>query len=74
MDKNTLAIRKHAMEKRKDWGFGGLNPQPNDRAGSEVSAKWNHVVTVTDGGTAEQIQAAVAAAEQAEKDFANEWH
>jgi hypothetical protein len=73
MDTNTLAIRKNAMKSRKDWNFRGLNSTARDRAGSKVSAAWNHVVGATDGGTKEQISAAIAAAKRAEQDFRNDW-
>ncbi len=65
--------RKQAMEKRKDWGFRGLNPTARDRAGQRVSAMWNKVVEATDGGTESEIAEVVAEAEQAEAEFYSAW-
>lgn len=74
MTDKTLAIRKDAMEKRSDWGFRGLNPQPIDRAGEVVSVAWCAVVSATDGGTEGEVEAAISAAEAAEEKFRQEWN
>lgn len=63
------------MSNAKSWGSGGnLNKQAIDLAGAEVAAKWWDVVRADDGGTDEDVQNAIDAAEQAEKDFRAEWN
>jgi len=73
MSEEMLSIRKNAMEKRSDWGFRGLNPQPIDRAGEVVSVAWSRVVDATDEGP-ERVEAAISEAEAAEEKFRQEWN
>ncbi len=73
MTQQMLSTRKMAMGEAKGWSYGGLNSQAIDRAGSVVAASWWRVVDATDGGTQQQVEAAIAEAEAAEARFRQEY-